>query len=307
MKLSIIVCTRNRAHGVAVCLNSIAASLAYAGNPDAELVVVDNGSTDETAVQLKNWAATGKMPLQILTEPRRGLSRARNYGIRNAKGDLLAFIDDDCRPTLTYVEELLRHDAADSEPVLRGGAVLLGDPSDLPLTVTRHTQPKRWHIRDDVTRRENPGNAILGCNIAMRRTVLDRIGLYDEKLGPGTPLHAGEDPDMVFRAYLAGIPIAFETDMAVTHHHGRKSTAEGRQLFKNYCLGGGAVYAKYLFRHPDFCRQYYWDLKNSVREIRSGKNTFMPSVDFSHKDKILYSTAGAALYAWAALASAGRP
>ena len=277
-------------------LESVAEALVEAAPLDAEIIVVDNASTDDTSEIIKTWATTSSFPVQALMQPQIGLSASRNMAIRHAKGDVFVFIDDDCQMSKTHIQELLRYDADDAGLVLRGGTVKLGDPTDLPLTTIEVPNATSWHISQQLTRHKNLGDAVLGCNTAMRREVVERIGMFDENLGPGTSLHAGEDPDFVFRAYLAGITISCVPDMVVLHHHGRKTAAEGKRLFKNYTIGGGALYAKYLFKHPNFCRPYYWDMKHLIKEIGVGKNTFMPSVNFSYKDKIFYSTLGAIMY-----------
>jgi glycosyltransferase involved in cell wall biosynthesis len=296
MKLSVIVCTRNRANAIIPCLDSIAASLAKAAPVDAEIVVIDNGSTNDTSDLVRRWASTCAFPVNLQLEPRKGLSIARNCGIRIARGDLLAWTDDDCRMSESYIKELLRHDAADTELVLRGGRVELGDPGDLPVTIKRIQKRTRWSRALHSARHENIGNCLLGCNMAMRRSIAERLGPFDERFGAGSGIPGGEDIDYTFRAYLAGIVIEAVPDMTVYHHHGRKQAADGAQLFRDYTIGGGALYAKYIFKNPDLCRQFYWDVKNSIRETISGKNTFMPEFGFSHKDKVIYSALGAARY-----------
>src|SRR5271155_3053548 len=135
MKLSVIVCTRNRSHTITACLDSIAAALSVAAPIKAEIVVVDNASTDDTSDIVKAWATACAFPVRLLFEPNKGLAVARNCGVSGSQGDLLAFTDDDCRLSLEYIVDLLRHDALDSGLVLRGGRVELGDVTDLKLTV----------------------------------------------------------------------------------------------------------------------------------------------------------------------------
>jgi glycosyltransferase involved in cell wall biosynthesis len=91
MKLSIIVATRNRAYAIAKCLHSIQAAISSAAPVDAEIVVVDNGSTDDTPAVLTEWATACPVPVQLLCEPKTGLSRAQNRALRAAHGELLAF------------------------------------------------------------------------------------------------------------------------------------------------------------------------------------------------------------------------
>jgi glycosyltransferase involved in cell wall biosynthesis len=293
MRLSVIVCTRNRAPAVPPCLDSIKDSLARASlDGDAEIVVVDNASEDDTSAVVQAWAAANTIGVKLCIEPKKGLAAARNCGLGAARGDLLAFTDDDCRMSPTYVVELLEHDSRDVELTLRGGRVVLGDPTDLPLTI-KDTVLRRWSRRDRSARHENLGNALLGCNMAMRRGVADRIGPFDERLGAGSGIPGGEDTDYVLRAYLADVVIEQVPDMAVSHFHGRRSIAEANRLFKNYTLGSGALYAKYLFKDPDLCRQFYWDVKDACRELVTGRDGFAAEYDFSSKAKVAFSVLGA--------------
>ena len=99
-----------------------------AGPLDAEIVVVDNGSQDETSKIVQQWATGCAFPVRLLVEPRAGLAIAHNRALRTARGELFVFTDDDCRLSKEYVKDLSRHDAADAEPVLRGGRIELATP-----------------------------------------------------------------------------------------------------------------------------------------------------------------------------------
>ena len=68
-------------------------------------------------------------------------------------------------------------------------------------------------------------------------------------LGPGSVIGSGEDADYLCRTYLAGITIEHVPDMTVFHHHGRKTRADGFELYRRYLIGSGALSAKYLFKH----------------------------------------------------------
>ena len=296
MKLSVIVSTRNRAHAIAGCLDSVAAAFVAASPLDAEIVVVDNGSTDDTAAIVKAWAKANAVPLQLLFEPQAGLSRARNRALRAARGELLAFTDDDCRLHPQYVNDLLHHDATDTNLVLRGGRIELGDPTDLPLSINTAPTLMRWNRQMNSARYHNLADHIAGCNMTMRRALAERIGPFDENLGAGSQIAGAEDSDYNLRVYLAGDTLEYVPDMTVFHFHGRKTSAVGNKLLRAYMIGNGALYAKYFFKHPDFCRPFTWDVKNAIRELASGTNTFLPSINFSHKDKVACSMRGAIHY-----------
>jgi glycosyltransferase involved in cell wall biosynthesis len=296
MKLSVLIATRNRANALASCLSSIATAFANAPPIEAEIVVVDNGSTDDTAVVLKEWSNAGGVPVKPLYEPRKGKSRALNRALRAAQGEILAFTDDDCRLSDNYVNDLLRHDAADTGLVLRGGRIELGDPTDLPFTINTDATLQRWQRTTNSAKHERFRGRINGCNMTMRRTLMERLGPFDEDFGPGSLIGAGEDADYIYRAYLAGATLEYVPDMTVFHHHGRKTSDEGRELFRGYMIAAGALYARYLFKHPDLCRPFYWDCKDAIREIITGTNTFLPDIAFSNRDSVACSVRGAARY-----------
>ena len=100
MRLSVVVCTRNRAPQLRACLERIG-RLSVAAS--WELVVVNNGSTDETADVLHQFRRVFLHPLTVVEEPRPGLGMARNRGWRAAAGELIGFTDDDCYPADDYL------------------------------------------------------------------------------------------------------------------------------------------------------------------------------------------------------------
>ena len=297
MQVTVIVCTRNRSHAIIPSLESIARALKNAMPLEAEIVVVDNASEDDTAARVTAWAENCDIPVNLVHETRKGLSKARNCGLRTARGDLLVFTDDDCHLGEDYIKNAIRHDAQDRVAVMRGGRVELGDPSDLPLTIKTEAEKKRWQRDWHSARNENLGNTLLGCNMVMRRALVEKVGLFDERLGAGSPIPGGEDTDYIFRAYNIGFAIEYVPDLIVDHFHGRKTQKEAYELLKNYSVGGGALYAKHLFVHFNHCRQFVWDLKSMVREVVPGKNLFMPEIGFSLKDKIFYNIKGFFMYA----------
>jgi len=296
MKLSIIVTTRNRAHAVARCLDSIAAAVARAAPLDAEIVVVDNGSTDGTAARLAAWAGASAIPARVLSEPRAGKARALNLALHAAAGELLAVTDDDCRLHGEHINDLLRHAAGDTDLVLRGGRIELGDPTDLPVGIDTRPTRLRWQLAANPARQENVAGSITGCNMTMHRALLERLGPFDEDFGPGSTIGSGDDTEYAFRAYLAGIALEHVPDMTVFHHHGRNTGAAARAVLRRYMIGSGALNMKYGRQCPALWRQTYWDLKDVANEFLTGSNTFLPEIGFSHRDKFACVLRGALRY-----------
>jgi GT2 family glycosyltransferase len=289
--LSIIVCTRNRRDSLKACLDSIALSLSAISDITTEIVVVDNGSRDGTGDLLRSWATAAACSMTVVEEAKGGLARARNRGVAAATGRLLAFTDDDCRLSRTHLRDLVSHDRVDSEPVVRGGRVELGDPQDLPCTIKSNMERRRLDRRQRMTLDIAPAGFILGCNMAMRRVVFDKLGSFDERFGAGAAFKSGEDTDFVLRAYFAGIPVEYVPDMVVYHFHGRRNSHQLARLLASYDEGDGALYAKFLWRHPELIRLLYWDIRNGVRELFGGPKV-NAALGYSHRQKVAGNVRG---------------
>jgi GT2 family glycosyltransferase len=268
--------------------------LSLAAPIEAEIVVVDNASEDATSQVVRDWSAGCDFPVNVVYEGRKGVCNARNAGYRAARGALLVWTDDDCHLDESYVTNALRHDAQDPEPVLRGGRIELGDPSDLPITIKTDPTPRRWNIGMRSARRESLHFCFYGANMMMRRSLLDIVGPFDQR--------TVDDIDLTYRCYLAGITIEYAPDIVVFHYHGRKTSEDGFKLVRRYEMLMGAVYAKFLLRELDLCRPMVWDLRNAAKELVARKNILLPDIGFSYKHLVYYNAVGAAKY-WLGLSS----
>ncbi|MFN3512261.1 MAG: glycosyltransferase family 2 protein [Phenylobacterium sp.] len=290
MKISVIVATRNRAGQVAPALESIVAAAQGAPAVEVEVVLVDNGSTDETAAVVA--AEATRCPLRVIPamEPEPGLSRARNLGLQKATGDVIAFTDDDCRMTPAYFADLARHYRKLEGPFVLGGRVELGDPADLPFTIKTDDQPAR--LGGEV----HPGGFVHGANMTAPREVFDLVGRFDVRFGAGGRFQSAEDTDFLVRARRAGVPVLYAPDMAVRHFHGRRTLAEVRKLSRAYQLGNGALLAKHWRADPMLLKHLWWNGRNAAAELFGGR-LFDPELGISHRDVFLANLRGLALYA----------
>ncbi len=248
--LSLIVCTRDRSGRLDAFFEALGRMRARTA---WELVIVDNGSIDDTPVRLATLAGSLEAPVTIVREPRPGLGRARNAGVTAARGALLAFTDDDCYPAVDYIDSVA--DAfADREQGFLAGRILLYDAQDHPITIRVDSTPIPIPPRSVV-----PTGLVQGANMAFRREVLERIGGFDDALGPGTPF-CNDDVDAAARASAAGFAGSFVPEPVVHHHHGRRDPAEISALWRSYDHGRGAYYAKCIFELPIRWRvaRYWW-------------------------------------------------
>lgn len=233
-----MICTRNRGAFLSACLEAIVAmrpAVAW------ELVLVDNGSTDDTPRLLADFVTNAPCPVTLVHEPRRGLASARNAGVVAARGALLAFTDDDCYPSPDFLDQWATV-FADPAVGYGGGRILLHDPDDFPITIQTATEPHVILPRGFI----EPG-IIQGANMAFRSEVVWAIGGFDPALGPGGQFNF-EDLDASSRAAAAGYAGGYFPGPVVRHHHRRRLESEIRALKLSYARGRGAYYASLLLR-----------------------------------------------------------
>jgi glycosyltransferase involved in cell wall biosynthesis len=205
LRVSVVICTFNRGHLLPRLIDRVDVEL---GDHDGEIIVVNNASTDATSVVLKRAAARHSR-LQVIEEPRSGLSNARNAGVRASSGEVVVFLDDDALPASRWLDEhLAEYDDGDDRLGAVGGRIeLLFEPTPRP----RWLSPRFDSMlgRYDLGGERRPYDDGLatppGGNMSFRRTALDGVGEFDVSLGRvRETLSAGEEFELVHRLYRAG-------------------------------------------------------------------------------------------------------
>jgi len=252
MEVSLIICTRDRCRQLARCLDAVR-SISF--DRRWELIVVDNGSVDETTATIQNFINTVPILTRYVLERKPGLGNAHNAGLQVARGEILAFTDDDCYPAPDFLTRIWSGFKDPSIGYLTG-RIILHDPADHPVTIRESTVPLTFPEKSFV-----PVGAVAGANMAFRREALREIGGFDPLFGPGSLFNA-EELDAAGRASAMGWKGQYRPEVAVRHHHGRKA-ADAPGLWKSYGIGAGAYHMKLLLKG----RQYLW-FAQSVYQIR---------------------------------------
>lgn len=254
MHISVILCTRNRA---ASLQNTLEALERMASPPDLlwEVLVVDNNSNDNTRQIVDSFARSSVLNVRYIWEPQSGKCLALNKGIKHSCGEILGFLDDDILPEKDWLLVIRREFCADHCLGLISGRVELFDPTDLPMTIRRHAQRSEIKTLDQVF--ELP----TGCNFAVRRELVDRVGPFDPEFGPGGKFWSADDLDFFYRAWRAGEKLAYDPSLFVLHAHGRKTPEQGQRLRCDYIRSRGAFYAKHILRRDKpAAKAMYWEL-----------------------------------------------
>jgi glycosyltransferase involved in cell wall biosynthesis len=263
MDISLVICTRNRSKYLQEALQNL---IKFQGDTDWELVVVNNGSTDDTIEALNQFGRQFFHPFEIVNEPRAGLGRARNAGWRVTHGKVVAFTDDDCLPSADYFHRILERFDNDKIDFL-GGRILLYDSTDYPITIQTLDRPVTLQPGDFV-----PAGLIQGANFAFRRSSLESVGGFDERMGAGTPF-ACEDVDILARLLANGFTGAYSPHPLVYHHHRRKTALAASKLMKTYDYGRGAYYAKCLINPGlrKLCKKYWFQQARQNNALKTGR------------------------------------
>ncbi|RLB05041.1 MAG: glycosyltransferase family 2 protein [Deltaproteobacteria bacterium] len=205
---------------------------------DFELIVVDQNPDDRLVPILEAYKK--RFPILHLRSER-GLSRARNVGLKHISGDVVAFPDDDCWYPPDLLERVARffreHPDID---VLTGRSVdENGEPSN-----------GRWDNRAGLINQFNIWRRAVSYSIFLKKEVVEKVGGFDESLGvgAGTPWGAGEETDYLLRALERDCYLYYDPEVAVYHpqpvkHHDRKSIAKAR----TYAAGIGRVLRKHEY------------------------------------------------------------
>jgi glycosyltransferase involved in cell wall biosynthesis len=218
VQISAVICTRNRAPYLRRALQGL---LRQTLPPECfEILIVDNDSTDDTRdVVCTEFAAVSN--LRYIAEIRPGLSRARNTGYREARGDYVAYLDDDAIPFPQWLEAILN--------AFRTTTPQPGCVSGKIKPIWEAARPKWLHDRmvhlltildvsdEPVILRANQYG--FGANIAFRRDVLDVVGGFPPELGrQGNVLLGSEDTFIQSRVRELGYSCYYHPQVAVLHH-----------------------------------------------------------------------------------------
>ncbi len=269
--------------------------------PNFEIIVIDNRSR-------QNHEPMPVFPsderIRVYAQPKPGTSAARNLGIEMATGEFLAFTDDDAAVATSWLRVLGTRFMLDPDVGGIGGLVL---PFEL------ETQAQMWFeeyyggfspsfrfekLSIERLQAIDPmfpyavGRFGPGCNMAFRRSVFDRIGGFDIRLGGGTLATAGEDVAFDLKFVNDGGTFAFEPAALVRHTH-RRSRAEFLSQAFSYGTGLTAMYTAMIVRDPrhiyQLARRVPFGLRHLIRPSNERSSSIAPSYP---RRTILYQLAG---------------
>ncbi len=226
--VSVIVCSYNGGQTLAACLDS----LGRINYPDYEIILVDDGSTDNTAEIARRYSQ-----VRYIRQDNRGLSHARNTGAQAARGEILAYTDSDCMADADWLYFLI-------STLLSGNYAGVGGPNVPP-------PAQNWIQACVAAAPGGPSHVLLtdtvaehipGCNMAWYRWAFDNVGGFDPDYHK-----AGDDVDFCWRVQQSGHEVAFSPAAVVWHH--RRFTLHA---FQRQQEGYGEAESMLRFKHLIF-------------------------------------------------------
>jgi glycosyltransferase involved in cell wall biosynthesis len=249
MHVTVILCTYNGARILPAALSSVAACV-MPPSVDWEVLVVDNNSKDDTREVIQDFCRRFPARFRYMFEPKPGKSYALNSGIRNAHGDILAFMDDDVTVDPAWLANLTSS-LHRSRWGGTGGKVVLQWPAQLPDWVTkdgplaRHGLPgfDKGEVAKDL---DGPP---FGTNMAFRREMFEKYGGFRTDLGP-SPFNQirAEDTEFGRRLLAEGVKLRYEPDAIVYHPVPEERIDKGYLV--RWWFDNGRAHARHLQIEP---------------------------------------------------------
>ncbi len=223
-KVSIVVPTYNAEKTIKDCIESIL-SIDY---KNYEAIFVDDGSTDNTASIIEEYACKSKN-IRLIRQKHKGPASARNLGVKMSNGKIIFFTDSDCIVPKNWIQEFLKYFFNNKNIGAVGGSLKPASVS----SIYELFDQKRREILYGAEKKFV--NTLPTCNLAVRRDVLSRIGGFDESFK-----HASaEDYDLCIRIRMLGYKILYDPNVFVLHHHSqnlrsllRKAFIHGKEYIK---------------------------------------------------------------------------
>lgn len=238
---TVAVCTRDRPDDIKNCL----AGFMQLPDDGQEFLVIDNcPSTDETYQIVQGY--NGR--IRYIREDRPGLDNARNRALKEASHDIIVFNDDDATPSSNWLRELLKNFTHPDILCVTGLTLPSQLDTDAQVAFEQFSTFNRGFVRK--VHHGTPlmaGHVGAGANMALRKSVLTKVGGFDPALDSGTASKSGGDTEMFARILGKGYQIVYDPT-AVSWHRHRRSWGELQKTFYGYGVGTYAMWTRMLFK-----------------------------------------------------------
>jgi len=269
IKLSAIICTFNRAHYLRKALQSLVDQTLP--KEQYEIIVVDNRSTDNSS-QVVRGEFGSVSNLRYLYEPVLGLSGARNSGWRSAKGEYVAYMDDDAIACPRWLEKILdAFETVKPRPGCVGGKIepIWGAPRPLWLSDKIVTYLAVLDL-SEVPISSNNRQLLAGANIAFPRCLLETIGGFHVGLGRrGNNLLSNEEIMLVRQLMSSGHSCFYHPEISVSHHIASSRLNKGWFIRRMYWEGVSEAFVQMHQESPSTLKRLRMGITQALSVLLS--------------------------------------
>jgi glycosyltransferase involved in cell wall biosynthesis len=259
--ISVIVCTRNRSASLRRTLDKIK-ELSCPEGLQWEVIVVDNNSTDDTRAAVESFSQTSGLDVQYVFEGNQGQSYARNAGMRKARGEIVAFTDDDVFVDREWLLHIAEECSEYPSVAMFFGQTRLARPNQAKLSIREGDSAVTYCFPC------NPAEPGCGNNMILRKSILSSVEGFDPTFGPGTKLPAADDIEFTFRVLRSGGTVRYCPKILVYHDHDRLTPTAVRSLLFNYGIARGGYYCKHVLRGDRWAtKMCYWEICGFLRGL----------------------------------------
>ncbi|MCX6151705.1 MAG: glycosyltransferase [Ignavibacteriales bacterium] len=245
--VSVVVCSHDRTDELEFCLESLM-NLEYYNK---EIIIVDSAPSNDSTFQLVQRFSD----VYYFKETQIGLDIARNVGLRIAKGEIVAFTDDDARVDPNWLDNLVQNFANPIVGVVTGITMPVELETDAQIYFEYTNGFNRGFYRCEYDfNKINPiaaGKVGAGVNMAIRKSILDEVGYFDEALDGGMPTCSGGDQEYFYRVLIHGFRIIYEPTALVWHRHRRDFLSLKKTIY-GYGVGVFAWWTRALIYEKEF-------------------------------------------------------
>ena len=246
--LSIIIPTYNRKNSLSKCLYAFVNQVT---KMSYEVLIIDDGSTDNTDEVIKKWEKNTHFILRYFRQENRGPASARNIGIKQARGDILLFVGDDIIATPNLIEQhMLFHCKYPEENVAMLGYVTWS--SEIKVTPfmywLEHGGPQFQYYK---FKHREKVKAFWTCNISLKRSFLIKEGYFDEDF----PYAAYEDTELGYRLQKKGLQIIYNKNAIAYHYHSTN--------IEKYCYRQKLVGKSFIILHKKYPEIFKMMIENN--------------------------------------------
>ena len=233
--VTVIVPVRNGEQTIQPLLESLQ-KLDY-DQAKVEVIVVDGNSKDKTREIVK------KYPVKLVIENKKGINLARNMGIKNSNGEIIAFTDSDCIVPPNWITKIVENFKDPKVSCVGGSAIALDNDfisqyADNSIVRLMPVFKKREELKQVKPFFGHPA----GCNMAFRRTAVEEVGFFDEQIQYGF-----DEVEFADRICRAGYKMVLDPEVSVWHKH-RSTFKEFLKQNFQYGKGSGLVFKKKILK-----------------------------------------------------------